>query len=314
MPLTTMCSCIYLKIKLPSLKRALNTQANSVILGTNGSNLIFIVVTISWTVFELFVLSLFIHLFSVEGDYFGFVSWVKNKYGDCDSMCQGINFSLNVFIQIGGAISVLGCALAMISLYLLSYHHLALLRRQLYSRLINSSESFVKPFSLQDLKKLRQDEEELNSIEVTINDCIGWMPTVWLAETFFRICATLSVIVVDRMNIRTAFFLSMDIIILDAFLFSSMIYVGIISNEFDMNTVNRLVNQRSRHMEEISVIHDMRFHEEKVEYLLDVSFSIINKPKSFGLFSMNANLLLSFCNTIIPFTVMIVQLISASMT
>jgi hypothetical protein len=218
---------------------------------------------------------------------------------------------MNELMQIGGVISILGRSLAMIWLYLLSYHHLALVRRQLYSRLNHSRDSFVKPFSLEDLKKLRQDEEELSSIEVMMNDCIGWMPTVWLAETFFRTCAMLSVIVVDKMDVKTAFLYSTDIIVLDAFLFSSMIYVGIISNEFDMNTMNRLVNQRSKHTKEISVIQAMKFHQEKVEYLLDVSFSIINKPKLFGLFSMKTSLLLSFCHTVIPFTVMIVQLIKA---
>jgi hypothetical protein len=124
----------------------------------------------------------------------------------------------------------------------------------------------------------------------------------------------LSVIVVNRLDLKSSFDYSFDIIILDVVLFGSVIYVGTISNEFDMNTVTRMVNQRSRHMKEISELYVTRFHEEKVEYLLETSFRLANKPKSFGLFSMNANLLLSFLNTVIPFTVMLVQLISASKT
>jgi hypothetical protein len=311
MPLTVIGSYIYLKIKLPSLKVAFNTQANLVIIGKNDSNVIFIVVTMSWIVCELIVLSLFIGT-AFTLDYIGYVSWIKSKYGKCDSMCQAMSLTLNGIMGMSGAISVVGCALAMILLYVLSYHRLALMRRHLYSRLICSSNSFMKPVSLMDLKKLRKDEEELSSIEELINESIGWMPTVWLAETFLRVCVMLSVIVLDRMDLKTGFIYSIDIMILNVILFGSVIYVGIISNEFNMNTIIRLINRGSIHLREILETTDKRFDQEKINYMLEASFRFNNKPKSFGLFTINANLLLSFLNTVIPFTVMIVQLVGTA--
>ncbi len=83
-----------------------------------------------------------------------------------------------------------------------------------------------------------------------------------------------------------------------------VITVGRLNSEYDINAITAIVHKSFSFKDS----NDQKLNLEVVQFLQLVTNGCNNKPKSLGLFEINSNLILTFVNTVITFSVMCIQL------
>jgi len=174
------------------------------------------------------------------------------------------------------------------------------MRRKHYNNL--QSNSFGQ--NLEALRRLRTDEIEMQNIVEGLNNLIGFIPVIWLAEMFIRTCIIITVMAIRPKNIESSALQSIDIYIIYLLLVTTIIIVGRFDAEYDINRITQIVNKCFATTKSI----DQNFNTEMIGYLQEASNRWFNRPKACGIFQINSNLVLAFINSVITFSVMFVQL------
>jgi hypothetical protein len=174
------------------------------------------------------------------------------------------------------------------------------MRRKHYNDL--QSNSFGR--NLEALRRLRTDEIEMQCIVEEVNNSIGFIPIIWLAEMFVRTCIIITVIATRSTSTEDFAFQSIDIYIIYSLLVTTIIIVGRFDAEYDINRITQIVNKCFATTKSI----DQNLNAEMIRYLQEASNRWSNRPKACGLFQINSNLVLAFINSVITFSVMFVQL------
>ncbi len=160
------------------------------------------------------------------------------------------------------------------------------------------------------LRSLRYYEIDLQSIEDTINESIGFIPTIWLTEMFITTCIIITYIATTPQSVGMSLYYSTDLIVSYFVVFTIIIIVGLLSSSYDINKITRIVERIFMPLTQDS--KDYNFKLEMIQYLQEVSNHCNDKPKSCGLFRVNSKLILVYLNAVITFSVMYVQLKSVS--
>jgi hypothetical protein len=197
-------------------------------------------------------------------------------------------------------IFIFGSALLEIMVYLQTYYIFYCIQRKHYNSLKTNiiAEKYFK------LQSLRYHEIELQSIEVMINELIGFVPIFSLTDIFINSCIIITYVSTTSQSIWRSLYFSTDLVISYILVFVIIIIVSHLNSAYDINKINRIVNRSFLHIDS----KDQRFQLEMILYSQELSNRYNNKPKSCGLFRINLRLILGFINAVITFSVMCVQL------
>ncbi len=206
------------------------------------------------------------------------------------------------------ALFVFGGAIFEILVYMQTNYIFYCIQRKHYNTL--ESNKFICIESQSRLGSLRYYEIDLQSIEGTINESIGFIPTIWLTEMFITTCIIITYIATTPQNVWMSLYYSTDLIVSYFVVFIIIVIVGLLSSSYDINKITRIVERIFMPVFQDS--KDYSFKLEMIQYLQEVSNRCNNKPKSCGLFRVNSKLILVYLNAVTTFSVMCVQLKSVS--
>jgi len=216
------------------------------------------------------------------------------------SIFRRINIAL---LQNSSAIYLLGSGLMEILVYMQSYYIFYCIKKTHFNNLsANVSEN-----KLEKLQQLRADEFKLRSIEEKLNELIGFIPIVWLTGIFVRTCVNITVIATNSEDIIDSSTGTVDVVIYSVFVSTVIIIVGQLNSIYNINSITSIVNKSFSS----KISNDQNFQLETIQYLIETTNRCNNKPKPFGLFNINSNLILGLVNAIVTFSVMCVQLKSS---
>jgi len=189
-----------------------------------------------------------------------------------------------------------------ILVYLQTYYINYCVKRKHYNNLFN--DKFL--YGLAELRSMRLNELELQSIDNSLNDSIGFVPVIWLSYLFITLCITITHIATTKQSIEMSSIISIDVFLIFFTLIIVIAIVGQLNTKYDINTITLIFNKRFS--SELSINENLKL--EMIQYLIEASNRCYNRPKSFGLFNVNSTLILSFISSVITFSVMCAQLIS----
>jgi len=197
-------------------------------------------------------------------------------------------------------IFLFGSGLMQILVYMQSYYILYCIKKRHFNNFI----SIDSENKMNKLQRIISDEFELRSIEEKLNELIGFIPIVWLTIIFIRICINITEMATNTYNIIELGPGSIDLYIYTVYLSTIIIIVGRLNNIYDINTITSIINKSFS----TNVSNDLNLKLEIIQYLIESKIRCNNKPKPFGLFDMNSNLILGFVSSIVTFSVMFIQL------
>jgi hypothetical protein len=233
--------------------------------------------------------------------------WVlKNVESDIKSGEKSLTYRqllkiiFSFIIGISNSLFGFGLNLMQILVYLQTNYIIYCIKRKHYNNLINFN--FRNSFT--DLKIIRINEIEIQSIEEKLNDLIGFAPIVLLSFIFIILCITITQIATTEQSIEISSLTSIDVIIIFFVLIIVITIVGQLNTKYDINTITIIVNKCFTTKQPL----DQNFKLEMIQYLIESSNRCNNRPKSCGLYFINSNLILAFVNSVITFSVMCVQL------
>jgi hypothetical protein len=197
-------------------------------------------------------------------------------------------------------IFVFGSAIFQILVYLQTYYIFYCVQRKHY----NSFKTIIISEKFSKLQSLRYHEIQLQSIDVIINELIGFIPIFWLIDLFINSCITITFMATTSQTIWQSLNCSIDFIFSYIIVLIIIIAVGHLNSANDINKINRIINGSYLPINS----NDRRIQIEMILYSQELSNRYNNKPKSCGLFRINLKLILGFINAVITFSVMCVQL------
>jgi len=230
--------------------------------------------------------------------------YLKNKFGLNDgSFLDLVSVFLAFSCETTAALFISGYSFLNIFIYLIVNYIVYRFRCAHYSKI----ELKITLTEL-DFRRMRIDEIMIDDVEEEVNELIGWIPALWLSDMFIRTCANLAYISLANVHIIDFTVFWMDNLLFYLMVIGVIIFVGRISDRYDVNTIVKMINKNLS----TELSNDCCLQFEKIHYLLEMSSRCTNKTKSCNLFTVNANLILSFFTTVIPFSVMIIQLMSTN--
>jgi hypothetical protein len=254
------------------------------------------ILSILWLICTLLIWGLF--LTNVKEDIkFDFsIKW-KEKNSFTRYIISIIYWS---FDELLNAIFVFGLDLMQIFIYLQTYYIFYCMKRTHYKKLSEkNSENCLKK-----LQYFGKREIEIQLIEHKLNELIGFVPIVWLTEMFIRSCINITQVSQNWENFLKSSIYSIDFIIFYLIVITVVIIVGRLNSEYDINAITAIVHKSFS----FKYPNDQNLNLEIIQFLQLVTNGCNNKPKSLGLFEINSNLILTFVNTVITFSVMCIQL------
>ncbi len=245
-----------------------------------------------WLICILVIVYCFFHIFMNDPSIY-YSKYFKNTP-------KHVLFIIGIISETSASIYVFGLCLTEILIYIHTNYIIYCMRRKHYNDL--QSNSFGR--NLEALRRLRTDEIEMQCIVEEVNNSIGFIPIIWLAEMFVRTCIIITVIATRSTSTEDFAFQSIDIYIIYSLLVTTIIIVGRFDAEYDINRITQIVNKCFATTKSI----DQNLNAEMIRYLQEASNRWSNRPKACGLFQINSNLVLAFINSVITFSVMFVQL------
>jgi hypothetical protein len=207
---------------------------------------------------------------------------------------------VGIISEISASVYVFGSCLTQILIYIHTNYIICCMRRKHYRNL--QLNSFGQ--NLKALRRLRTDEIEMQYIVEELNNLIGFIPIIWLAEMFIRTCIIITVMAIRPKEIESSAFQSVDIYMTYSLLVTTIIIVGRFDAEYDINRITQIVNKCFATTKSI----DQNFNIEMIGYIQEASNRWSNRPKACGIFQINSNLVLAFVNSVTTFSVMFIQL------